>query len=264
MPIRDVKTLNPMKSHSATKLSADAKAFFPGKTSSRDKQNPNRSALFPPPLPYHQQHYIPPPMFYHRTSCPTPVNPQLQCVQFPPFYYVPPNPEIMIDQGLTVNPWAPLPPQDLLVLRSNIVRQIEYYFSDKNLKKDHYLISIMDDQGWVSISTIAEFKRLKNMCTDIPFILDSLLLGSTSVEVQGYKIRPRDNWLKWIPAHADSTVTSKQHIQPEQLRSANNRDKIVDASSDGKYSTDLLLSSTGHGTADSVLDGGSLVFTADN
>ena len=32
--------------------------------------------------------------------------------------------------------------------------------SDENLKNDHYLISLMNDHGWVPISAIAEFKRV--------------------------------------------------------------------------------------------------------
>lgn len=32
--------------------------------------------------------------------------------------------------------------------------------SDGNLQNDHYLISLMDDQGWVPISIIADFKRV--------------------------------------------------------------------------------------------------------
>ncbi|KAL6186752.1 hypothetical protein ACLB2K_042871 [Fragaria x ananassa] len=76
-------------------------------------------------------------------------------------------------------------------LSDNIVKQIEYYFSDENLPHDYYLISLMDDQGWVPISTVAKFKRVERMCTDTPFILDSLLFGSRLVEVQGNKIRRR-------------------------------------------------------------------------
>ncbi|KAK9939393.1 hypothetical protein M0R45_016089 [Rubus argutus] len=84
--------------------------------------------------------------------------------------------------------------------------------SDENLKNDQYLISLMDDQGWVPITTIADFKRVKKMCTDIAFILDSLL-GSATVEVQGNKIRRRAEWSKWIATSTDSTLTSK----PAQL-----------------------------------------------
>ncbi|XP_050109336.1 la-related protein 1A-like [Malus sylvestris] len=94
-----------------------------------------------------------------------------------------PHPPSFVPHPL--NPGAPLPPSKThtLSLRDNIIKQIEYYFSDENLKKDRYLISLMDDQGWVPITTIADFKRVKKMCTDIAFIIDSLL-GSTTVEVQ--------------------------------------------------------------------------------
>ncbi|XP_015873343.2 la-related protein 1A [Ziziphus jujuba] len=107
-----------------------------------------------------------------------------------------------------VNPGAPVVSSETLALRANIVKQIEYYFSDENLQNDHYLISLMDDQGWVPITTIANFKRVKKMSTDIPFILDALQ-GSTTIEVLGDKIRRHDEWSKWIPASADSTLASK-------------------------------------------------------
>lgn len=32
--------------------------------------------------------------------------------------------------------------------------------SDENLHNDRYLIGLMDDQGWVPISTVADFKRV--------------------------------------------------------------------------------------------------------
>ncbi|GLU02469.1 hypothetical protein SLE2022_197180 [Rubroshorea leprosula] len=103
---------------------------------------------------------------------------------------------------------ASMPPPETVELRASIVKQIEYYFSDENLQNDHYLISLMDNQGWVAISAIADFKRVKRMCTDIPFILDALLSSST-VEVQGDKIRRRNQWVKWIPASATIALSSE-------------------------------------------------------
>ncbi|GMG98836.1 hypothetical protein Nepgr_000676 [Nepenthes gracilis] len=94
-------------------------------------------------------------------------------------------------------PLAPMLSPETLALRENIVKQIEYYFSDENLQTDHYLISLMDDHGWVPISVIAEFKRVKRMTTDIPFILDALQ-SSGAVEIQGENVRKRDNWSKYI------------------------------------------------------------------
>lgn len=34
------------------------------------------------------------------------------------------------------------------------------FFSDENLQNDNYLISLMDEQGWVPIKIIADFKRV--------------------------------------------------------------------------------------------------------
>ncbi|KAL6192875.1 hypothetical protein ACLB2K_033961 [Fragaria x ananassa] len=73
-------------------------------------------------------------------------------------------------------------------LRANILKQIEYYFSDENLQHDRYLISLMDDKGWVPVSIIANFNRVKAMSTSIPFILDSLV-DSRILEVEDNKIR---------------------------------------------------------------------------
>ncbi|KAJ0803350.1 putative la-type HTH domain, winged helix-like DNA-binding domain superfamily [Helianthus annuus] len=73
------------------------------------------------------------------------------------------------------------------------------FYSEYNLLNDRYLISLMDDQGWVPISTIADFKRVKSMSTDIPLIVDALQSSST-LEVQGEKVRKREDSSKWIPA----------------------------------------------------------------
>ncbi|CAN4099093.1 unnamed protein product [Withania somnifera] len=123
-------------------------------------------------------------------------------VPYPPFFV--PHP---------VSSGASTPPSPTVALKESIVKQIEYYFSDQNLQNDHYLLSLMDNQGWVPISTIADFKRVKKMSTDIAFIVDSLLASST-VEVKGDKLRRRDEWSKWVSASADqksSPLTLVEH-----------------------------------------------------
>ncbi|GMJ08955.1 hypothetical protein HRI_004564700 [Hibiscus trionum] len=119
-----------------------------------------------------------------------------------------------------INPETNVLPPEMATLRANIVKQIEYYFSDENLRHDHYLISLMDDQGWVPISTIADFKRVKRMSTDIQFIIDALQSSST-VEVQGGKIRRRDEWSKWSPT---SSTTVSSEAQATQYQSKENTD----------------------------------------
>ncbi|KAF9597283.1 hypothetical protein IFM89_016424 [Coptis chinensis] len=118
-------------------------------------------------------------------------------IRGPRFFPHPPHPGLPIP-----------PPSEVLLLSANVVKQIEYYFSNENLQKDHHLLSLMDDQGWVAISKIADFNRVKRMTTDIPFILDALH-GSSVVEVQGNKIRKRDDWSKWIMASGPNISLSK-------------------------------------------------------
>ncbi|KAI4368670.1 hypothetical protein MLD38_017203 [Melastoma candidum] len=113
------------------------------------------------------------------------------------------------------NPGGPTLPPETLALRSNIVRQIDYYFSDENLQHDRYLLSLMDDEGWVLIFQIAEFKRVKRMCTDIRFILYALH-SSMIVEVKADKVRRKGDWSKWI-AFSTEHESSKAGTPRSQL-----------------------------------------------
>ncbi|KAE8704215.1 Cinnamyl alcohol dehydrogenase 9 [Hibiscus syriacus] len=97
---------------------------------------------------------------------------------------------------------VPDPPLSALLLH-----QIDYYFSDDNLVKDDFLKSNMDDQGWVAISLIAGFPRVKSLTSNIQLIVDSLR-SSTIVEVQDDKVRRCNDWSKWIPYRVSTTVGS--------------------------------------------------------
>ncbi|KAA8544479.1 hypothetical protein F0562_022481 [Nyssa sinensis] len=142
---------------------------------------------------------------------------------FPGPYYLPAAPPCSIRVPYLprfvshpLNSGTSMLPPEALPLRANIVKQIEYYFSDGNLQNDHYLISLMDDQGWVPISKIADFKRVKKMSTDITFILEALQ-SSSVVEVQGGKIRRRDEWSKWILPSSEHKLSSAAQTPQEQL-----------------------------------------------
>ncbi|XP_073104324.1 la-related protein 1A isoform X2 [Elaeis guineensis] len=130
----------------------------------------------------------------------------------PPMYYVSAAPLEMMRGPHFVShpppPPYPIPTPEALALRASIVKQIEYYFSNENLQKDPYLISLLDEQGWVSIYKIADFNRVKKMTTNISLILDALQ-SSELIEVQDDKIRRRNDWSKWIPASALQAVSTK-------------------------------------------------------
>ncbi|PIM98011.1 hypothetical protein CDL12_29512 [Handroanthus impetiginosus] len=150
-------------------------------------------------------------------------------------YYVPaappgsvrvPYPPVFIPYP--VSPGVVMPSSSAVPLRISIMKQIEYYFSDENLQNDPYLISLMDEQGWVPISIIAEFKRVKRMNAEIPFILDALKASET-VEVQGEKVRRCNEWSKWIPA---SVISKSSSLVPNVVKNDNSNEN-------GKYSSEI-------------------------
>ncbi|CAM6075640.1 unnamed protein product [Sphagnum tenellum] len=82
-------------------------------------------------------------------------------------------------------------------LRVSLVKQIEYYFSMDNLCKDIFLRSKMDDQGFIPVSVIANFNRVRMLTEDQTVILDALR-NSSVVELQGEKMRKRHDWVNWL------------------------------------------------------------------
>ncbi|KAL2522217.1 la-related protein 1C-like [Forsythia ovata] len=111
-----------------------------------------------------------------------------------------PSESFRMAMPLVTPPPPSLPPMPLTAVMDTlptlIVRQIDYYFSDGNLSRDHFLRGNMDAEGWVPISLIATFPRVQKLTPNIQMILDSLR-ASTVVEIQGDKIRKR-GWKAWL------------------------------------------------------------------
>lgn len=77
-------------------------------------------------------------------------------------------------------------------LKNKIVKQVEFYFSDSNFPKDKFLRTeaAKDPNGYVLISVIASFKRMKELSTDVNAITDALKTsGKLEVSEDGLKIR---------------------------------------------------------------------------
>ncbi|XP_071706097.1 la-related protein 1A [Rutidosis leptorrhynchoides] len=147
----------------------------------------------------------------------------------------------------------PVLPSQTQALRANVRSQIEYYFSDQNLASDQYLISLMDVHGWVPISTIADFKRVKRMSTDIPFIVDTLQSSST-LEVQGDKVRRREEWSKWLPASAVNKSSMNDESSRKQSEESANNDLIKKDTFGERHSTTKSRSKFSKQNLDKVCD----------
>ncbi|KAL0694225.1 hypothetical protein Bca4012_061405 [Brassica carinata] len=110
-------------------------------------------------------------------------------------------------------------------LKTKILNQVQYYLSEYNLPNDVYLRKRMNDEGFVHIELIAGFNKLKALTSNIQLILDSLQ-GSDMVEVQGYEIRNRRVWRKYVmpqdwrvtfhPSQEYAMANNHQHMQLEQ------------------------------------------------
>jgi len=69
-------------------------------------------------------------------------------------------------------------------LSQKIITQVEYYFSDKNLVKDSYLMQRInrDKRGYVELKLIASFKKMKKLKQDID-VIATALRNSKNLEV---------------------------------------------------------------------------------
>ena len=90
-------------------------------------------------------------------------------------------------------------------LETAIRHQVEYYFSVSNLCKDVYLrTNCMDEDGYVSLTHIASFKRVCALTTDMRVLKEALMAskkldfwhGSTAGEC---KVRTNDQPERWSP-----------------------------------------------------------------
>ncbi|CAL5205784.1 unnamed protein product [Lathyrus oleraceus] len=131
---------------------------------------------------------------------PQPIAPFPNPVAYPDVYYFPAVP---LDpfRGMPFFPPSPSPATVYPAAESSfsnvIVNQIDYYFSDTNLVKDEFLKQNMDEEGWVSITVIANFPRVKSLTSNVQLLLDSMK-NSTVVDVKGDKLRRRYDWMKWL------------------------------------------------------------------
>ncbi|KAK7245682.1 hypothetical protein RIF29_40531 [Crotalaria pallida] len=68
-------------------------------------------------------------------------------------------------------------------LKLKIIKQVEYYFSDENLPTDKYLLGFIkrNKEGYVPISVIASFRKMKKLTRDHSFIVAALKESSLLV-----------------------------------------------------------------------------------
>lgn len=119
-------------------------------------------------------------------------------------YARPPLPPQLLEQ--TSQTGAPIPSGT----PGQLLGQIEFYFSQRNLEGDFFLRQKMDGQGWVDISVVAAFKRVQNITRDLRLIEDALLHSAVlDVDTERKKVRRRYGWEMFVLPEGGSV--SMQH-----------------------------------------------------
>ncbi|CAF0736715.1 unnamed protein product, partial [Didymodactylos carnosus] len=99
-------------------------------------------------------------------------------------------------------------------LRDFVRRQVEYYFSDENLEVDIYLRRKMSKDGYVPLSLIAGFNRVKSLCEDFNLIVEAVTNSDIIEMTDKCMVRCRKNPTKW-PLVFDGIDPNVLSLNPE-------------------------------------------------
>jgi la-related protein 1 len=123
------------------------------------------------------------------------------------------------------------------VVAAEVMSQIEYYFSVKNICQDSYLRSRMDNDGWVKLKEITRFPKLRALSVDVAACA-KVLRNSTSVEISedGKRARimngvirqlfPREQntaYTQRAPAHDQHGAQRRRGAGAPRARAARNK-----------------------------------------
>ncbi|KAG9083073.1 hypothetical protein FRC07_014021 [Ceratobasidium sp. 392] len=95
--------------------------------------------------------------------------------------------------------------------RYYVLGQVEYYFSVQNMCQDLYLRQQMDSQGWIPISTVASFNRLRRLTPDVHIVREMMMLSSlVEISPDGDKARMAHGaWSTFVlPDAQDASASS--------------------------------------------------------
>uniref|UniRef100_A0A0N5B1D6 La-related protein 1 n=1 Tax=Syphacia muris TaxID=451379 RepID=A0A0N5B1D6_9BILA len=110
-------------------------------------------------------------------------------------------------------------------LKDHLRKQIEYYFSAENLQKDFYLRRKMDEDGYLPISLIAGFPRVRTLTSDVDLIMAGIK-KSDKIEISAddLKVRPKDNPQQWPLLPANPTTVNTNDVRPQPKSSSKEED----------------------------------------
>ncbi|KAJ2915136.1 hypothetical protein MD484_g5277, partial [Candolleomyces efflorescens] len=123
----------------------------------------------------------------------------------------------------SANPAEPPVPMPMTAIRFPLdptryylLGQLEYYLSPQNMAMDFFLRKQMDSRGWIPISLIASFNRVRRLTPEINLVRDVLFLSSM-VQVRDDHVR-MGGWERFVlPDAAESNVPEEHPMMPMEM-----------------------------------------------
>jgi hypothetical protein len=141
---------------------------------------------------------------------------QTTAVESPPQGYYSDSNSVSSAEGIDMD----VAKMDPATLRMRIKAQVEYYFSQQNLNRDAYMKSQMSADGFIAISIIAAFKKVRKLTDDLSLIADAMD-GSTICALNAEKTALKATWKR--PAR--TTVILRE--MPESAQESEIKDLFV-------------------------------------
>mmetsp|Transcript_10648 Transcript_10648/g.16867 ORF Transcript_10648/g.16867 Transcript_10648/m.16867 type:complete len:582 (+) Transcript_10648:60-1805(+) len=99
---------------------------------------------------------------------------------------------------------------------TQLLQQVEFYFSEFNLNQDLFLCSLMDDNGWVALSALIEFPRLQHLQATVEGLRRALAWSCyLETSLLADSVRIHDVWLRsafLMQASHDYEMSSQQYL----------------------------------------------------
>ncbi|RDX54678.1 hypothetical protein OH76DRAFT_988632 [Lentinus brumalis] len=130
----------------------------------------------------------------------------------------PPPPPVPASNAQSASPPVPAPQTQVGPLDATrywLLGQLEYYLSAQNLAQDFWLRQQMDSRGWIPISLIASFNRVRALTTEIQLVVEVLMLSSlVEVEVKSAHVRMRQ-WQQYVLPTAPASTVPEDDAPPQ-------------------------------------------------
>lgn len=127
------------------------------------------------------------------------------------------------------------------MLRACIKTQLEYYFSVENLCRDIYLRLNMNPEGWIDLSFIAGFNRVKILTVDQDLLVDVLINECAALiefSPESRQLRKREEWTLWVYPEDVKIGMKAEFEQKKAVGLATSRPGSVSAEMNSEASED--------------------------